>query len=192
MTMRRDAAENHAKILATATTLFAQFGVANVGMKQLAAAANIGIGTLYRNYPNKGALCLALSYDSIQRFVDHQNAYLDATTEPPRRQLTRVLRGYLDVRQENEDLLVSIETESSPAQLTQILQSPIYTERVALLLRVLARVQPDCDPEYRQFEADMLVAMLKSRVYTFERHQRQPSTDQLLTYLLQLLGIPED
>lgn len=186
--MRRDAEANHRKILTTATQLFAQLGVANVGMKQLADAAGIGIGTLYRNYPNKGALCLALTHDSIQAFVDQQNAYLDVTQAPPQQQLTHVLRGYLDVRHENQELLTSIETESSPEQLTKLLQTPIYAERVALLTRVLRRVQPASDHDYLQFQADMVVAMFKSRVYTFERYHRHLSTDDLLVYTLKLLN----
>ena len=185
--MRRDAQMNHQKILATARKLFATQETSHVSMKQLASAAQIGIGTLYRNFPNKGSLCLALAYDSIHAFVVDQNAYLDTTTDKPNGQLAHVLQGYLAVRAANEGLLTSIETESSPEQLTQLLQNPLYVERVTLLLRVLHRVQPASEPAYLQFQADMVVAMLKSRVYTFERYQRHLTANQLLKYTLRLL-----
>lgn len=185
--MRRDALENRKKILTTARHLFAQKGASQVGMKELAQAAHIGVGTLYRNYPNKGILCIALIRDSMQRYVDQENAYLDTTTDSPHQQLVTILQGYLDIRLAHEAYFTIIESEATPLEFTKILQTPIYQDRITLLIRVLRRNQPDSSAGYLQFEADMIAAMLRSRVYNFERHQRQLSAQDLLAYILKLL-----
>ncbi|QMU07116.1 TetR/AcrR family transcriptional regulator [Levilactobacillus suantsaii] len=185
--MRADARANQQKILTTANRLFAEQGVANVGMKQLAHEAHIGVGTLYRNYPSKGALCVALIRDRMQHYVDQANAYLDTTTDRPEKQLTVILQGYLDVRVAHEGFFTIIENETTPLGFTQLLQTPIYRNRIDLLIRFLRRNQPASSEQYLCFQADMVAAMLRSRVYAFERHQRHLSNQDLLHAILRLL-----
>jgi len=57
---RADAVRNRARVLDAAQRLFAERGVAAVTMDDLAAAAGVGKGTLYRRFPNKGAVAHAL------------------------------------------------------------------------------------------------------------------------------------
>lgn len=63
---RRNAAENRQRILNAALKLFEQNGVEQVSMNQIAIEAQIGPGTLYRRYRNKGELCLDLTQDNIE------------------------------------------------------------------------------------------------------------------------------
>lgn len=75
---RSDAAENRRRILVTAEKLFAKQGVAEVNMADIAKAAHVGQGTLYRRFANKGELCLAL-LDA--QMADFQNESLGTLRE---------------------------------------------------------------------------------------------------------------
>src|SRR4051812_6991170 len=57
---RADAARNRIRVLAAAETLFAERGVDAVTMDDVAAAAGVGKGTLYRRFGDKGGLAMAL------------------------------------------------------------------------------------------------------------------------------------
>ncbi|MET8848682.1 helix-turn-helix domain-containing protein [Amycolatopsis sp. NPDC004625] len=60
MPERADAARNRAKILAAAEELFTTRGAAEVTMDDIARAAGVGRGTLYRRYPDRAAIAVAL------------------------------------------------------------------------------------------------------------------------------------
>ena len=57
---RADAARNRARVLAAAERLFARGGGSAVTMEQIAAAAGVGKGTLYRRYPDVASIAHAL------------------------------------------------------------------------------------------------------------------------------------
>src|SRR5437667_12568260 len=67
--MQSDNTEEYcARILITARTLFSERGVDAVSMHQIAQAAGVGQGTLYRRYTHKSSLCEALLSSAIQQF----------------------------------------------------------------------------------------------------------------------------
>src|SRR5829696_4670561 len=53
--LRRDAQRNQERILAAARKLFAERGI-DATLDDVAARAGVGVGTVYRRYPNKDAL----------------------------------------------------------------------------------------------------------------------------------------
>ncbi|MFI9410232.1 TetR/AcrR family transcriptional regulator [Nocardia gamkensis] len=57
---RADAARNRAKVLAAAAELFATRDPRTVTMDDIAKAAGVGRGTLYRRYPDTNAVAVAL------------------------------------------------------------------------------------------------------------------------------------
>ena len=57
---RADAARNRARVLAAADHLFRESGGREVTMEQIAAAAGVGKGTLYRRYPDVASIAQAL------------------------------------------------------------------------------------------------------------------------------------
>lgn len=74
--MRADARENRARILTAARAAFAEDGAAS--MNQVAQRAGVGAGTLYRNYPTREALVLAVYQDEVERLVDSVSDLLAA------------------------------------------------------------------------------------------------------------------
>ncbi|HEX6352481.1 helix-turn-helix domain-containing protein [Actinophytocola sp.] len=58
--MRADAARNQEKVLAAAEQLFATRGANDVTMDDIAKAAGVGRGTLYRRFPDRASIAVAL------------------------------------------------------------------------------------------------------------------------------------
>ncbi|MFC9473748.1 TetR/AcrR family transcriptional regulator [Nocardia sp. NPDC055002] len=70
-TERTDAARNRAKVLAAAADLFATRDPRTVTMDDIAKAAGVGRGTLYRRYPDRNAIAVAL-LDEHERALQEQ------------------------------------------------------------------------------------------------------------------------
>ena len=77
---RRDAEENKRKILATACDLFAANG-SDISISEIAKTAQIGVGTIYRHFPNKTDLFEAANQAYQQQFVAESQDYLDNTDD---------------------------------------------------------------------------------------------------------------
>ncbi|WP_152364555.1 TetR/AcrR family transcriptional regulator [Microlunatus speluncae] len=67
---RADAQRNRAKVLAAAERLFAERGATDVSMEDVARAAGVGKGTLYRRYPNRAALAVAMLDEHERRLQE--------------------------------------------------------------------------------------------------------------------------
>ena len=67
---RADAARNRARILAAAAQLVAERGIEHVSMDDIARAACVGTGTLYRRFGDRAGLALALLDDNERVFQD--------------------------------------------------------------------------------------------------------------------------
>src|SRR3712207_1290440 len=66
--LRVDAERNRRRILAAAAGLFAERGV-DVSMDDIAAASGVGVGTVYRRFPDREALIEALFEDKLTRIA---------------------------------------------------------------------------------------------------------------------------
>jgi len=64
--LRKDAERNRQRILSAARALFAEHGT-SVSHDQLAEAADVAVGTVYRRFPDKDSLLEALFADDIER-----------------------------------------------------------------------------------------------------------------------------
>jgi AcrR family transcriptional regulator len=62
---RADARRNYEKVLSAAREAFAEGGE-STALEEIARRAGVGIGTLYRNFPNRQALLEALYLDEVE------------------------------------------------------------------------------------------------------------------------------
>ena len=67
--LRRDAARNRERILAAAAELFTERGL-QVTLDEVAHRAGVGVGTVYRRFPDKEALTDALFEERLTALVD--------------------------------------------------------------------------------------------------------------------------
>ena len=79
--LRADAQRNRDRILAAAAEVFAERG-ADVRLEEIAAAAGVGAGTVYRRFPDRDALILAVGVSNLARAVDEARAAADEETSP--------------------------------------------------------------------------------------------------------------
>jgi AcrR family transcriptional regulator len=63
--LRADAERNRRRILAAARTLFSERGL-DVGVDEIARAADVGMGTLYRRFPTKDDLVVATVQERLE------------------------------------------------------------------------------------------------------------------------------
>jgi AcrR family transcriptional regulator len=66
---RADAQRNRDKLLTVAVTAFTDVGV-DVPLETIAAQAGVGVGTLYRHFPNRNALIEAAYRHEVERLCD--------------------------------------------------------------------------------------------------------------------------
>ena len=88
--LRADAERNRARILAAAAEVFADRGL-DVSLDEIAAHAGVGVGTVYRRFPDKDALIDALFEEKIDRAVELADRALEI--EDPWEAFTTFMRG---------------------------------------------------------------------------------------------------
>lgn len=77
--LRADARRNRDQIIAAAKTAFAELGP-DVPMEEIARRAGVGVGTLYRRFPDREALIRAVAQQNFGAVLDDARA---ATAEEP-------------------------------------------------------------------------------------------------------------
>jgi len=180
---RADAAANRQHVLRAAMRLFGERGVEHVTMDEIARAAGVGKGTLYRRYPDKAALCVALM-DAC--FVEFERAALDdiAQSSPSRASLDQ-LRDFLsrlvDWVEEHTPWLGVIADQSETQRRGGGRCGPIYSwlhDVVQYLLsQAVARGETGiADPVYM---ADVILAAVDVDLYVFQRRERGYSPEQI-------------
>lgn len=87
--LRADAARNRELVLRVAAELFAEHGL-DVSLDEIARTAGLGVGTVYRRFPNRAAVVEALFQDRIEQMACLARECL--TDDDPWRGLVTFLR----------------------------------------------------------------------------------------------------
>jgi AcrR family transcriptional regulator len=131
--LRADARRNQELIVAAARTLFQERGV-DIPMDEIARAAGVGVGTLYRRFPDREALLLAVTVDTIRRLAELAKAAWD--DEPDAwSALTKFVRGCAEFR------LDALQAATTPQLEARVLADPelaaaqtCWTEHVEMMV----------------------------------------------------------
>ncbi|MEU6391511.1 TetR/AcrR family transcriptional regulator [Streptomyces sp. NPDC046939] len=75
--MRADARRNYERLLVQARAAFAEHGT-GASLEDVARGAGVGIGTLYRHFPNRYALVSAVFEEAVRDLLARSRALLDA------------------------------------------------------------------------------------------------------------------
>ncbi len=181
---RADAARNRAKILATAEELVATQGVATLSMHDVAAAAGVGVGTVYRRFGDQAGLIEALM---DQRERQLQQAMATGAPPlgpgaPPTERVRAFLHAYVDLLDSYGTLMAAAEATMSPARRYGTGPYAVHHDHLATLI---AQQHPDANAHYL---ADALLAPLAAGLFTYHRHELGMSTHHIKSGLDQLLA----
>lgn len=183
---RADAAANRLLILETAERLFAQQGVAAVNMADIAAAAGVGKGTLYRRFANKAELCLTLLDTQMRTFQDEILARLRQMAlqnVPYLEQLGHFLEAFVLFADTHLPILCEVQREGMFGE--EMIDRPYIWRYLTVkgLLDAAARqgeISVEMDTAYL---ADALLAPTQAALFHFQRDQRGFSLERISTGL---------
>ncbi|WP_067844988.1 TetR/AcrR family transcriptional regulator [Nocardia lijiangensis] len=160
---RADAARNRAKILAAAAELFAGRDPRAVTMDDIAKAAGVGRGTLYRRYPDTNSIAVALLDEherALQERLLHGEPPLGPGA-PPADRLAAFYEAMVELLDDHAHLALGAETGG--ARFTTGAYGFWYAHVRALLLAADTH-EPDA-------LVDSLLAPLAAEVYTAQRER---------------------
>jgi AcrR family transcriptional regulator len=191
---RADAAANRQQILAAARQLFDQRGVEQVTMDEIARAAGVGKGTLYRRYPDKATLVVELM-DAC--FVNFERETLDeielsstSANSSAIDQLHAFLDRLIDWTEEHTPYLGVIADRSEGSRRGSGRCGPIYRWLhgvVDYLLRQ-ATAAGEANIDDTVYAADVILSAVDVDLYVFQRRERQYTPEQIRAGLHQLVG----
>ena len=133
--LRSDARRNVELLIAAAREAFATQG-ANAPLDDIARAAGVGSGTLYRHFPNRVALLEAVYRANVERLCAEGEAL--AATEPPAQALLDWLRGFVTLIAEKRGLAAALTDEGRTSEVFAQCHSMINTTGAELLDRAKA------------------------------------------------------
>lgn len=178
MSERADAARNRQRVLAAAATLFAERGPRAVTMGDIATAAGVGRGTLYRRYSDVAAIATAL-LDEHERDLQERlirGAPPLGPGAPPAERLAAFYDAMVDLLDRHGHLVLGSETGRSRFETGAY---GFWRVHVRSLL-VKANI-PDPDAL-----VETLLAPLAPEVYQYQRHDRGLSTRRIKAGLAHL------
>ncbi|GAB2527738.1 TetR/AcrR family transcriptional regulator [Nocardia heshunensis] len=166
---RADAARNRAKVLAAAAELFATRDPRTVTMDDVAKAAGVGRGTLYRRYPDVGSIAVAL-LDEHERALQEQLLRGEPPLgpgAPPAERLAAFYTAMIELLDTHAPLVLGSETGGARFR-TGAYQ--FWMVHVRSLLVAADVPQPDS-------LVDVLLAPLAAEVYLRQRERGLTSAE---------------
>jgi AcrR family transcriptional regulator len=169
---RADAARNRERILCSAARLFDERGIECVSMDDVADAAGVGKGTVFRRFGSRAALAQAVLSERERSFQEHilRGSPPLGPGAPACERLCAFGEGLLDHLHAHAELVAAAEVGGA-----HLSSAPygVYRQHVTLLLR---EAEPHCDAELL---AEMLLAGLSARQFIYLRNVRSMPLERL-------------
>ncbi len=189
---RRDAMVHRERILEVAGRLFAEHGVDAVSMHQIAMAAGIGQGTLYRRYAHKGDLCMDLMRERHEQFMEEIVTLCKATAKSPSlERLDKVLARCVAFLEEQGALLAPVavtdrrhficDEPDDPRRLSPYPVS-IYLWLHDLFSELFAEAveRGELAPLDISFTSDTILSTLNPLFFRFQQQERGLTSERIL------------
>lgn len=148
-------ADRASRILQAATDLFRQAGYAAARIEDIAAAAEVSVGTLYNYFDTKGDVLLAIVTLEVEEVLQAGAALLADPPPDATRALNALLAGYLDhslVYLSKEmwrtAMAITLEHPDTPFSARYTALDGALTEQITTLITALQRrghARPDLD-----------------------------------------------
>lgn len=153
----RQKALRHERILAAALQLFGEAGYDRVRTEDIAAAAEVSVGTLYNYFENKGDLLLALVTMEVEEVLEQGAAVVNAPPPDIALALDLLIGGYYDHSNVyltkalwRTAMALTIEAAATPFSARYTALDHSLTEQVCALVRALQQrgiARDDVDPQ---------------------------------------------
>lgn len=178
---RADAARNRARILEAAAALFAERPPHEVTMDEIAKAAGVGRGTLYRRYPDRAAIAVAL-LDEHERALQERLLRGEPPLgpgAPPAERLAAFYAAMVGLLEDHAHLVLGTEVGRSRFETGAY---GFWRAHVRSLLVAAGTPAPDA-------LTDALLAPLAPEVYTFQRTALGLTAGQIAEALTRLTRV---
>jgi AcrR family transcriptional regulator len=177
---RADAARNRGKVLCAAERLFAERGAHCVTMDEIAAAAGVGKGTLFRRFGDRAGLAAAVLSERTRRF---QEAIIRGPAPvgpgaPPVERLIAFGEAYIDVHAPQLDLVIAAERAEAGERSAPYVFMRVH---VSLLVREAA---PGMDADY---VTEVLLSALRGDVLAHLERVREMPRERIVAGWAQLV-----
>jgi AcrR family transcriptional regulator len=179
---RADAARNRRRVLEAAEELFTRHGADRVTMEEIARAAGVGKGTLYRRYPDRAAIAAAL-LDEHERALQEQLLRGPPPLgpgAPPAERLAAFYAAMVRLLEGHVHLALGAETG------WRRFATGAYGFWRAHVRALLAEGGRGQDEGQLDALADALLAPLAPELYRYQRQQRGRSVEEITAALTDL------
>lgn len=166
--------EQESAILAAAAAVFARDGVGRTSMDEVAKTASVSRSTLYRRFPNKDVLLLAVAADTCERGLRRLEAAVVGLG--PREAVVEAFAVGAEMVHSDPLLrrmvLEDMQVRGVTATLTAVFVATV-TQRIAATLRAAGAAMPDDDLHQA---VELHVRLVKSylEIPSADEHRRTP------------------
>jgi AcrR family transcriptional regulator len=171
---RRDALRNRERVLTAAQQLVSESGVETVEIREVARAAGVGVGTVYRRFGDKAGLVASLLDERERVFQDRLLTGPPplGPGAPPHERLVAFLHALADMVEENLPLLRALH-DSTPGARFRVGAYRAWRLHATILLEEAA---PGIDAAWF---AELLLGPLAADLYYHQRYELGVAPERL-------------